>query len=71
MSVKLEIPQIIKDNERTIPKVFLQDNQEVRTDSNIDIRSILAIALHDPDESLKFHPRYNWCLYQPTNEKNK
>ena len=53
-----------------IPKVFVQDNQEVKSDSSNDIRSFLVIALHDPDESLKHHPRYSWCLHQPTNEMN-
>ena len=37
-----------------IPKVFVQDNQEVKSDSSNNIRSFLVIALHDPDESLKF-----------------
>ena len=36
----------------TIPKVFVQYNQEVKSDSSNDIRSFLVIALHDPDESI-------------------
>ena len=34
--------------------MFVQDNPEVKTDSSKDIMSLLVIALHDPDESLKF-----------------
>ena len=37
-----------------ILEVFVQDNQEVKSDSCNDIRSFLVIALHDPDESLNF-----------------
>ena len=32
-----------------------------------DIWSLFVIALLDPDESLKLHPIYRWCLHQPTN----
>ena len=53
-----------------IPKVFVHDNQEVKADSSNDIRSFLVIALHDPDESLKIHPRHSWCSHQPMNEMN-
>ena len=28
-----------------------------------------SLSLHNkPDESLKLHPRYNWCLHWPMNE---
>ena len=37
-----------------IPKVFVQDNQEVKSDSSNDIRSFLVIANHDPMRVLKF-----------------
>ena len=45
----------------------MQDNEEVKSDSSNEIRSFM-VALHDPDESLKLHTRYSWCLHQPTNE---
>ena len=63
MLVQVEVPQGTTDN-----KMFVKDNQEVKPDSSNDIRSLLVIALHDPDESLKLYPRYNWCLHHPLNE---
>ena len=37
--------------------MFVQDNQEVTSN---DIRSFLVISVHDPDESFRIHPRYEW-----------
>ena len=61
MSVKVGVTQSMKYYEMNDTKDILQDNQEVKSDSSNDIRSFLVIALHDPDESLKLHPRYSWC----------
>ena len=55
------------DSEMNDTELFVQDNQKVKSDSSNDIRSFLVIALHDPDESLKLHYMYRWCLNQPTN----
>ena len=67
MLVKVGVPQSMKYTEMNDTEVFVQDNQEVKLDSSNDIRSFLVIALHNPDESLKLHPRYSFCLHQPTN----
>ena len=48
--------------------MYVQDNQEEKSDSGNDIRSFFVIAVHDPDESLKIHPRYSLCLHKPMNE---
>lgn len=46
----------------TIPKEFVQDNPEVKSDSSNDIRLFLVIALDDPEESLNYilGMKYKW-----------
>ena len=49
----------------------MPDNQEVKPNLCNDIRSLLVIELHDPDESLKLHPRYSLFLHQSMNVLNE
>ena len=59
MSVKVEVPHSIKDNEINKHKMYLKDNQEVKSNSGNDFRSFMVIALHDLDESRKLHHMYS------------
>ena len=67
----LKFLKVLKIMKGTMPKVLVQDNQEVKPDSSNDIRSFFVIDLHDLDEILKLHHRYSCFSHHPMNELNE
>ena len=50
-----------------IPKVLVQDNQEVSQTQIMTIGHSWSLQ-NEPGESLKLHPSYSWCLHWTINE---